>query len=162
MDKQKKVEGKGWQPLLEGGCFKRIYTAPHGDGQRPEKSIIEFCLLGQEISRLHSLDGEEEWLHEGGDPLEVVRISPRGGAEILLLQAGERVCFIRGEIFGARVLGDQGARLTCAMTPAYVDEGLHLWTYDELKGAFADLNEQILALTAGQKKRNHSKKRLTI
>jgi len=68
----------------EGGFFRRIWTAPAPvDGSRPAASAILFLLTSSDFSAFHQLASEELWLHQAGDPVEHVQLSPGQPAPIL-------------------------------------------------------------------------------
>ena len=60
------------EPLpLEGGLFRRTFT---GSGA----TAILFMLIGDDVSALHRLTGDEVYFHHGGGPLRMLLIEPDG------------------------------------------------------------------------------------
>ena len=80
------------QPLpLEGGLFRRTFT---GDGG----TAIYFMLIGDDISALHRLHGDEIYFHHAGSPLHMLVIEPTGASREVLIgpdpRAGQHPQFL--------------------------------------------------------------------
>lgn len=72
------AEGLGLQPHPEGGWYAETYrssvefTPPTHPGSRASATGIVFLLNPGEESRWHRVASDELWIHQRGDPLELV------------------------------------------------------------------------------------------
>lgn len=119
------------QPHVEGGHYRRFYTAAAAHGERPALSAIHFLLAAGEVSDWHAVDAEEAWHHAEGDALELLIYHPaerrverhRLGP---LAEGGEPACVVPAHAWqAARPLG-QYALATCTVAPAFEFGGFRL------------------------------------
>ena len=88
------IEQLDLQPHPEGGWYKETWKGPPRDDGRADGTAILFLLQAGE--HWHTVDAEEMWLWQGGDPL-TLRIAPgdEGPVEAIRLggdvAAGERL-----------------------------------------------------------------------
>lgn len=59
----------------EGGWFRETWRAPAADGERAASTAILFLLPVGERSHWHSVDADEIWIWQSGDPL-ALHIAP--------------------------------------------------------------------------------------
>jgi predicted cupin superfamily sugar epimerase len=73
-------------PHSEGGYFTRAFRSEatvfpaDSRGSRAALSVIYFLLVEGTFSRWHRVASDEAWHHYEGSPLEILSVSPRGGA----------------------------------------------------------------------------------
>ncbi len=90
------IEQLDLQPHPEGGWYKETWKGPAREDGRAGGTAILFLLQAGERSHWHTVDAEEMWLWQGGDPL-TLRIAPgdEGPVEAIRLggdvAAGERL-----------------------------------------------------------------------
>jgi predicted cupin superfamily sugar epimerase len=69
----------GLAPHPEGGAYRETWRARAAAGEgRALATAIAFLLRRGEVSRWHRVTSDELWLHQGGDPMLLRRISPAG------------------------------------------------------------------------------------
>jgi predicted cupin superfamily sugar epimerase len=75
------------EPHPEGGWYRELHRSAvgvrrDGDGERRDGlTVIAFLLQAGETSRWHRVRrADEVWHHGGGDPLQLWRLPPEGGA----------------------------------------------------------------------------------
>ena len=112
------IEKLGLTPLsIEGGWFKRIYTANESTnsiicgGRRPLSSTIYYLLKRGECSKLHSLKQEEQWLFLKGSPIKITLLSADEKTEVIMggdLEQGQTLHQVipAGTIFGAEMIDE--------------------------------------------------------
>lgn len=59
----------GLAPHPEGGFFRETWRASAGEGERAASTAIVFLLGAQDRSHWHTVDADEIWIWQGGDPL---------------------------------------------------------------------------------------------
>ena len=73
-------------PHPEGGYFTRAFRSEatvfssDSRGSRSALSVIYFLLVEGTFSRWHRVSSDEAWHHYEGSPLELLSVSPLGGA----------------------------------------------------------------------------------
>lgn len=119
------------EPLtIEGGFFRRTYTAPRAiqvvDNIRSIASAIYFLLEAQVFSELHVLDSDEMFHFYYGDPVEMLQLYPDGRSAVFTLgpdiAAGQHVQLPvpAGVWQGTRMLGaGKVALMGCTVTPGF-------------------------------------------
>lgn len=130
-------EQESFTPIAEGGACRRIYTAESG-GSRPGATAIEYRLPPGGCSAPHSLDADELWFHLGGGEVEMIRSEKDGSLSHIRLRPGGHCLLPAGCIFGARELSGRGAAFGCVVVPGYEDDGLRLYTADQLRRRFPE------------------------
>lgn len=148
------------QPHPEGGFFRETYRSaetfvPKGfEGQRNYCTAIYFLITKGNFSALHRIKSDETWHFYGGDPLEVIEISPEG--QLIRTNIGNNP--LKGETpqytvpaghwFGSRVLGDGDYSLVgCTVAPGFDFADFEMAERDSLLSTFPNHQEYILALT---------------
>lgn len=142
---------------VEGGCFKRTYTAPGTveteRGQRAMGTAIYYLLEPGTFSELHVLATDELYHFYLGDAVEMLQLFPDGSSDVFVLgqdlAAGENVQLLvpAGVWQGTRLVGDgqkpnQYALLGCTLTPGF--------DFADYKNASA---EELIAKWPGEKER---------
>lgn len=110
----------GLEPLpVEGGLFRRTWAGPADATGRPAGSAIILLLSSADFSAMHRLPIDEVWHFYRGDPLELLLLSPDGGARVEHLGPGQHVQLTvpAGTWMGARVAAG-GAWSLCGTTMA--------------------------------------------
>jgi predicted cupin superfamily sugar epimerase len=67
---------------LEGGLFRRTFSGPAA-------TAILFMLIGEDISAMHRLSGDEIYFHHAGSPLRMLLIHPDGGHREVLIGSAD-------------------------------------------------------------------------
>jgi predicted cupin superfamily sugar epimerase len=76
----------GLEPHLEGGYFRRSYTAPHSIDGRPAMSSIYYLLSADSpIGHLHRNRSDILHFWQGGSPLQYTLVSPDGEISQLVM-----------------------------------------------------------------------------
>ena len=132
------------QPHVEGGHYRRFYTAAAAHGERPALSAIHFLLAAGEVSAWHAVDAEEAWHYTEGGPLELMIYRPaerrlerhRLGP---LTQDGVPACVVpAGAWQAARPLGEY-TLVTCTVAPAFEFGGFRLLADEPFGGMLRSL-----------------------
>jgi len=94
------ADSLGLEPHPEGGYYLETYRAAQTlrtpRGERPASTAIVFLVTEESVSKLHRLSSDELWVYQGGLPLELVTISPRGDLERRVLGDLEEIVRSRG------------------------------------------------------------------
>ncbi len=86
----------GLAPLpQEGGLFRETYRTPQllaprviGDaysGSRSLSTAIYYLLIGDAVSAMHRLPGDEMFHFYAGDPVEMLQIAPDGTSSVVMI-----------------------------------------------------------------------------
>jgi len=138
----------GLEPHSEGGWFRETYRAAQTvqtpRGERAAVTAILFLVTAGSMSRLHRLASDELWVHQGGLPLELVTLSPRGELETRVL--GDRLpqaLVPAGRWQGARLAGGPHvpvsrawALATCVVAPGFDYGDFELGVRESLLSTF--------------------------
>lgn len=125
----------------EGGYFKETLAAtdpitPEGRIERPQYTSILFLLQEDEVSHFHRLQSDELWIHQQGDPLDVVCILPDGTLEILHLGSGPdqalQAVVKAGTLFGSYVPSRGVSLVACIVVPGFLYSEFELFTARQL------------------------------
>ncbi|WP_237155049.1 cupin domain-containing protein [Oryzibacter oryziterrae] len=114
-------------PHHEGGWFRRTWTAPAPEGQRPPASAVHYLLEAHEISRWHRIDADELWLWQGGAPLEL-SLAPGDSGPVTSAELGPlspQVLVPAHHWQTARPLGGW-TLVSCVVSPAFDFAGWEL------------------------------------
>lgn len=137
-------------PHVEGGHFRRVYTAAAGDGGRAPLSAIHFLLAAGEHSAWHRVDADEVWHLVEGDGLELLvyhaatdrlerrRLGPLGADDA----SAPMHVVPAGAWQAARPLGDY-VLCTCVVAPAFEFAGFDLLEDPDLAARLGELAPQI-------------------
>lgn len=68
----------GLSPHPEGGWYRETWRAPAAAGARPSSTAILFLLGTGDRSHWHTVDADEIWIWQGGDPV-ALQLSPDAG-----------------------------------------------------------------------------------
>ena len=125
-------------PHPEGGWYRETWKAPALPGGRAGGTAIIFLLKAGERSHWHTVDAEELWIWQGGDPL-VLRLAPGDAGPVRTLRlggdvmAGEALQGLvpTGEWQAAEALAPgEGAHgyslVSCVVVPGFDFAGFHL------------------------------------
>ena len=150
----------GLEPHAEGGFFRETYRAPEtvqtAAGPRSLCTAILFLVTATKPSRFHRLKSDELWLHQGGDPLEIVTLpqADADGAVGTLGPTGRgepQVLVPAGLWQAARVaVTEDGAGWSlaaCIVTPGFDYADFELAERQALLAGWPDLGDLIRALT---------------
>lgn len=124
------------QPHPEGGSYVESYRSTdlvrHDDRDRSAGTAIHFLLERGEKSRWHVVDADEIWIHNEGDPLELITLDPATHAITNTVLAppdaqGARPMAVvpRGVWQAARPLGDY-TLVACTVSPGFEFAGFAL------------------------------------
>jgi uncharacterized protein len=163
----------GLAPHPEGGFFRETYRSPlgldTGRGHRSLATAVTFLVTAGSPSRFHRLASDELWIHQSGEPLELLLIDP-GGA-LLRIILGDLLCAARDLGVSAPVATAcvpagtwQAARLaagrpgtgdrerswtlvTCFVSPGFDYADFELGERDGMLAAYPEHRAEIVALT---------------
>lgn len=146
---------------IEGGFFRRTYTAPNSiqltRGSRPIGTAIYYLLEPGTFSEMHILDSDEMFHFYLGDPVEMLQLHPDGRSALFTLgpdlQAGQHVQLVvpAGVWQGTRLLGDgKVALLGCTVTPGFDFADYRNAPYAELAAQWPSESARIRALTRSE------------
>jgi len=137
-------------PHPEGGFYRETYRSPMRvptpRGERAAMTAIHFLLPSGSFSAFHRVLSDEVWIHSGGDPLRLERLSAGGAHRPLCLGPGDHAVVPAGEWQAARPLGPGFALVTCVVAPGFEFADLELARRPELERAFPGLSAEVLAL----------------
>jgi len=120
----------GLKPHPEGGYYAETFRSKESvtlaDGRlRSASTAIHFLLPSGSFSALHRVAADETWHHYGGEPLELVTISPEGFLERVILgpdlEVGQRPqhVVLSGWWQGARPLQGDFSLNGCTVAPGF-------------------------------------------
>ena len=136
---QQVVDHYQLSPHPEGGWFRRTFSSSNkvllDRGERLCGTSIYYFLKNGEKSCLHSLKSDEIWYFHFGSPVRMHLFSGSDYYSIVLGQnwkIGESVQFevCAGVIFGAELLEERGALMSCSVCPGFDDDDFH-WALAE-------------------------------
>ncbi|WP_298286450.1 cupin domain-containing protein [Novosphingobium sp.] len=80
------IDQLGLSPHPEGGFYRETWRAPVPDGSRPSSTAILFLLRTGDRSHWHTVDADEIWLWQGGDPvlLEIAESAANPPSQLVL------------------------------------------------------------------------------
>ena len=140
----------------EGGWYRRTYSSQSSFIQNQSERLcgtsIYYYLAQKESSSLHCIDSDETWYFHFGSTVKLHLFYDDTYKLILLgnsWEAGEYSQFTvkKGFFFGAELVGDQGALLSCSVCPGFRLEGFKWGNKEKLLSAFPEQKEIILRLT---------------
>ena len=151
------VEKLELKPHPEGGYYSETYRAGTDiqttSGPRSLATAIYFLLTSENISKFHSIAGEEIWYHHEGSPLTVHMLSERGYEKSLVgpvhnLGHQPQQLVPEGVVFGSTVdEPDSYALVSCMVVPGFDFRDFKLYRSDELLEKWPEQKEIILRLT---------------
>lgn len=115
---------------VEGGFFRRTYTAPGAvdlpRGTRAQSTAIYYLLEPGTFSEMHAIDSDETFHFYLGDPVEMLHLYADGSSAVFTLgpdlSAGQHVQLVvpAGVWQGTRLIGNgKVALMGCTVTPGY-------------------------------------------
>jgi predicted cupin superfamily sugar epimerase len=140
----------GLEPLpVEGGLFRRTWAGPADATGRPAGSAIILLLSAADFSAMHRLPIDEVWHFYRGDPLELLLLSPDGGARVELLGPGQHVQLTvpAGTWMGGRVAaGGRWSLCGTTMAPGFVPADYEGGDADVLSARYPEVADHIRSL----------------
>lgn len=145
------------EPLpVEGGFFRRTYTASSTDGAgNATLSAIYYLVTPSDFSRFHRVSKDELFHFYAGDPVELIQITPEGHWTTRALgnklEEGQRPQqLVPANNWQALKLahGGEWALLGTTVTPAFDFQDFEIGKAAELAAAFPHLAERVLPLCA--------------
>lgn len=135
----------------EGGYYRETFRSPRVlpnaglgaeyEGDRNASTAIYFLLTPDEHSAMHILPTDEVFHFYAGDPVEMLRLSPDGSADVSVmgtdLRAGQRpqVVVAGGVWQGCRLVdGGAWALLGCTVAPGFDFRDFYVGTEEEING----------------------------
>jgi uncharacterized protein len=158
MERVKKlIEELNLQPHPEGGYYGETYrsalTINTDNGRRNLMTSIYFLLTSDNISKFHSIAGQEIWYHHEGSPLTVHVLSESGYQRLKVGPVGlegnrPQVLVPEGSIFGSTVdAEDAYCLVSCTVAPGFDFADFRMYTAEELLEKWPDCAEVIRRLT---------------
>lgn len=143
---------------IEGGYFRRSYTAPGTvdlpRGTRPHSTAIYYLLEPGTFSEMHAIDSDETFHFYLGDPVEMLQLYPDGRSAVFTLgpdlAAGQHVQLVvpAGVWQGTRLISNgKVALMGCTVTPGFEYADYHNASYAELIARWPAEADRIKALT---------------
>lgn len=153
------VAEHGLVPLPgEGGFFRQTQKSDElvpvklwssgKEALRPRLTSILFAVGGEHFSALHSLELGELFRFLGGDPCELVQLTPAGELTRTTLAPGVEAYVPAGNLQGLRSLG-HWSLLGAVMSPGFDYADLKVPSRAELLREYPALREEIERFTRG-------------
>lgn len=154
---QQLVETLNLKPHPEGGYYSETYRA-HSlietqNGQRSLATSIYFLLTSSDVSKFHSIAGEEIWFHHEGSPLTVHLLSDNGYEKLLVGPVDRKghqpqQLVPEGAIFGSTVEDENSyAFVSCMVAPGFDFRDFKLYGPEELLEKWPEHADIIKQLT---------------
>ena len=146
-DDQSIIDHYNLKPHPEGGWFRRTYscsdTAKLEKGSRSCASSILYFLKSGEQSCLHFLDSDEIWYFHLGSSVKIHLFSETDYSSVILghsLDFGATVQYVvkKGIIFGAELIENRFALLSCSVSPGFDEKDFHWPNSSELALKFPE------------------------
>jgi predicted cupin superfamily sugar epimerase len=152
---QELVEKLHLKPHPEGGYYSETYRSNLGTagGDQSLATSIYFLMTSDNVSKFHSIVGDEIWFYHEGSPLTVHILSDKGYEKILvgpLDNEGHQPQQLvpPGVIFGSTVeQPDSYSLVSCMVAPGFDFRDFRLYTAEELLAKWPDAKEIIGRLT---------------
>jgi predicted cupin superfamily sugar epimerase len=151
------IKALNLQPHPEGGYYAEIYrsalTTETDTGTRNLMTSIYFLLTSDNISKFHSIAGQEIWFHHEGSPLSVHVLDASGYRRLKVGPVGKednqpQVLVPEGCIFGSTVdEPDSYCLVSCTVAPGFDFRDFHLYAAEELLEKWPEHWEVIRRLT---------------
>jgi predicted cupin superfamily sugar epimerase len=154
---QQLVEILNLKPHPEGGFYSETYRAKSAietpNGSRSLVTSIYFLLTSENVSKFHSIAGEEIWFYHEGSPLTVHLLSD-GGYEKLLVGPVDskghqpQQLVPEGVIFGSSVEEENSyALVSCMVAPGFDFRDFKMYSSEELLEKWPEHGDIIDKLT---------------
>ena len=141
----------------EGGYYSATYLSgldlETKEGVRSLATCIYFLMTSDNVSKFHSIAGDEIWFYHEGSPLTVHILSAKGYEKLLvgpLDNEGHRPQQLvpPGVIFGSTVeQPDSYSLVSCMVAPGFDFRDFRLYAREELLAKWPDAKEIIERLT---------------
>lgn len=151
------IEKLNLRPHPEGGFYSETYRSSLGietnNGQRSLAMSIYFLLTSSDVSKFHSIAGEEIWFHHEGSPLTVHLLSDNGYEKLLVGPVGQKghqpqQLVPEGAIFGSTVDGENSyALVSCVVAPGFDFRDFMMCSGEELLGKWPEHADIVKQLT---------------
>jgi predicted cupin superfamily sugar epimerase len=149
------VEKLQLKPHPEGGYYSETYRSgldTAGD-ERSLATCIYFLMTSDNVSKFHTIAGDEIWFYHEGSPLTVHILSEKGYEKLLvgpIDNEGHRPQQLvpPGVIFGSTVeQPDSYSLVSCMVAPGFDFRDFRLYSADELLAKWPEAKEIIERLT---------------
>jgi predicted cupin superfamily sugar epimerase len=152
---QELVEKLNLKAHPEGGYYSETYRSDlvTASGDRSLATCIYFLMTSDNVSKFHSIAGDEIWFYHEGSPLTVHILSAKGYEKLLVGQLdneGHRPQQLvpPGVIFGSTVeQPDSYSLVSCMVAPGFDFRDFRLYSADELLARWPEAKEIIERLT---------------
>jgi len=151
------VEKLQLKPHPEGGFYSETYRSPlevqTSKGSRSLATSIYFLLTSENVSKFHSIAGEEIWYYHEGSPLTVHVLSEKGYEKLMVgpthsMGHQPQKLVPEGVIFGSTVDQENSYSLvSCVVAPGFDFRDFKLYKADELLDKWPEHQEIIRRLT---------------
>jgi uncharacterized protein len=152
---QELVEILQLKPHPEGGFYSETYRSDleAAGVERSLATCTYFLMTSDNVSKFHSIAGDEIWFYHEGSPLTVHLISAKGYDKLLvgpIDNEGHRPQQLvpPGVIFGSTVeQPDSYSLVSCMVAPGFDFRDFRLYSADELLAKWPEAKEIIERLT---------------
>lgn len=154
---QELVEKLNLKPHPEGGYYSETYRSELSlitkSGDRSLATCIYFLMTSDNVSKFHSIAGDEIWFYHEGSPLTVHILSEKGYEKLLVGPFDNEVhrpqqLVPPGVIFGSTVeQPDSYSLVSCMVDPGFDFRDFRLFSADELLTKWPEAKEIIGRLT---------------
>jgi predicted cupin superfamily sugar epimerase len=149
------VDKLGLKAHPEGGYYFETYRSDlvTAGGDRSLATCIYFLMTSDNVSKFHSIAGDEIWFYHEGSPLTVHILSEKGYEKLLvgpIDNEGYRPQQLvpPGVIFGSTVEEpDSYSLVSCMVAPGFDFRDFRLYSADELLAKWPEAKEIIGRLT---------------
>jgi len=141
----------------EGGYYSETYRSglelETKEGFRSLATCIYFLMTSDNVSKFHSIAGDEIWFYHEGSPLTVHILSDKGYEKLLVgpldgLGHQPQQLVPPGVIFGSTVEEPESYSLvSCMVSPGFDFRDFRLYGADELSAKWPDHDDIIRRLT---------------
>jgi predicted cupin superfamily sugar epimerase len=141
----------------EGGYYSETYRSGMDlktkEGVRSLATCIYFLMTSDNVSKFHSIVGDEIWFFHEGSPLTVHILSEKGYEKLLVGPIGQpeyqpQQLVPPGVVFGSTVEEpDSYSLVSCVVTPGFDFQDFRLYDAEELLAKWPEAKEIIKRLT---------------
>lgn len=149
------VEKLQLKPHPEGGYYSETYRSglDIAGAERSLATCIYFLMTSDNVSKFHTIAGDEIWFYHEGSPLTVHILSENGYEKLLVGPLDgpghhPQQLVPPGVIFGSTVEDpDSYSLVSCMVAPGFDFRDFRLYSADELLAKWPDAKEIIGRLT---------------
>lgn len=141
----------------EGGYYSETFRDAESvetkNGSRSLATSIYFLLSSHNVSKFHSIAGQEIWFHHEGSPLTVHVLTESGYQRLKVGPVGlegsqPQVLVPEGSIFGSTVDGENSyALVSCTVVPGFDFADFRMYSAEELLEKWPEHGALICRLT---------------